>query len=171
MPVAQVTTADTLLMPPGRRYDVLVTASGHPSHNTWLRTLAYSNGPQGDSYPAVRLLKLRVAGIARRALSMPTGAMPTAPASLASARIARYRSVRLSENSAGTSLYINGKQFTPTSSIFRTAGIVNTVEQWTVLNSSAEVHPFHIHTSHFQVMSIDGVPQPYVGQVDTVPVP
>jgi len=79
--------------------------------------------------------------------------------------------VRLSENSADTSLYINGKEFNPTRSIFSTPGILNTVEQWTVLNSSGEVHPFHIHTSHFQVMSIDGVPQPYVGQVDTIPVP
>jgi suppressor of ftsI len=170
VPVHQITTPDTLLMPPGRRYDVLVTARAHPAP-TWLRTLAYSNGPQGDSYSAAQLLQLRVAGSPQSPVPMPTGAMPTAPASLANAPIAQYRTVRLSENSAGTSLYINGKQFNPTRSIFSTPGIVNTVEQWTVLNTSGEVHPFHIHTSYFQVISIDGVPQPYVGQLDTIPVP
>jgi len=84
VPLDQITTPGTLLMPPGRRYDVLVTASARPAH-TWLRTLAYSNGPQGVSYPAASLLELHVAGSAQPALPMPTGAIPTAPASLANA--------------------------------------------------------------------------------------
>lgn len=169
-PVAQVTTANSLLLPSGKRYDVLVTAGAHPG-STWLRTLAYSNGPQGDSYPDVPLLKLRVAGTPTQPLAMPSGAIPTAPRNLVNAPIAQDRSVQLSENSAGTSFYINKKPFNMNRSIFSTPAVVNTVEQWTIVNASGETHPFHIHTGHFQVMSINGVRQPFRGERDIVPVP
>jgi FtsP/CotA-like multicopper oxidase with cupredoxin domain len=169
-PVARVRQTSTLLLGPGKRYDVLVTASGKPGA-TWLRTLAYSNGPQGDSYPNVPLLRLRVTGSPKRAVAMPTGALAAAPPNLARAHVAKLRRVILSEDSTGTKLYINSKQFSMAHSIFSTPGVLNTVEQWTVLNRSGEVHPFHIHTSPFQVMSINGVPQPYQGEQDSVPVP
>jgi FtsP/CotA-like multicopper oxidase with cupredoxin domain len=102
---------------------------------------------------------------------MPAGALPTASASLAGAHIARYRVVKLSENAAGTEMYLNGKQFNPATSIFSTPAVLGTTEQWTILNETGEIHPFHIHTDHFQVMSINGVPQPYTGQQDIIPVP
>jgi FtsP/CotA-like multicopper oxidase with cupredoxin domain len=169
-PVTRLRPASTLLLPPGKRYDVLVTAGPRPGA-IWLRTLAYSNGPQGDSYPQARLLRLRIAGRRQAPQVMPAGAMPTAAGSLAGAHVARKRTVVLSEDSTATKLYINSAQFSMARSIFSTPGIVNTVEQWTVLNTSGEVHPFHIHTNHFQVMSINGVPQPYQGTQDTVPIP
>ena len=169
-PVAQVTTANSLLLPSGKRYDVLVTAGPHAG-STWLRTLAYSNGPQGDSYPDVPLLKLRVAGTPTQPLAMPSGAIPTAPGNLANAPIAQDRTVQLSENSAGSSFHINGKPFDMNRSIFSTPAVVNTVEQWTIVNVSGETHPFHIHTGHFQVMSVNGVPRPFTGERDIVPVP
>jgi FtsP/CotA-like multicopper oxidase with cupredoxin domain len=174
-PAAVLTTATTLLLPPGKRYDVLVSASSHPG-DAWLQTLPYSNGPGGDSYPAVNLLRLHVAGEASPTASTPPAAeagwaTSTAGTSLAAAPIAQSRTVTLSENAAGTVMYINGKQFDPNKSIFSTPAILGTVEQWTVLNTTGEVHPFHLHTDHFQVMSIAGVAQPYVGQQDTIPVP
>lgn len=169
-PVANVTTANALLLPPGKRYDVLVTAGPRPQ-STWLRTLAYSNGPQGDVYPDVPLLKLRVAGEPTQPAVMPSGALPTAPRDLANAPIAQYRTVQLSENSAGTSFYINGQAFNEIRSVFATPAVVNTVEQWTLKNVSGETHPFHLHTGHFQVISINGHPRPFTGEQDTVPVP
>ena len=74
----------------------------------------------------------------------------------------------LSENAAGTVMYINGKQFDPNKSMFSDPAILGTVEQWTIYNVSGEVHVFHTHTDHFQVMSINGVPQPYTGEQDIV---
>ena len=103
--------------------------------------------------------------------SMPSGAMPTAPATLANAPIAQSRTLRLSENAAGTDMYINGKQFNPDKSIFASPAVLGTVEQWTIEKESGEIHPFHIHTDHFQVMSINGVPRPYTGEQDIIPVP
>jgi suppressor of ftsI len=169
-PVARATTADTLDLPPAARRDVLVTASGHPG-NAWLETLPINNGPQGDTYPLVKLMEVHVAGQPERPLPMPAGGLPTAPASLASAHVARYRLIKLSENAAGTAMYINGQPFNPARSIFSTAAVLGTSEQWTIINETGEVHPFHVHTDHFQVMSINGIPQAYTGEQDVVPVP
>jgi FtsP/CotA-like multicopper oxidase with cupredoxin domain len=169
-PAAQVTTADRLLLPPGKRYDVLITAPARPG-TTWLRTLAYSNGPQGDTYPDVGLMRVATAGVAQAPLKMPTGTLPTAPADLAHATIARHRTLTLSENSAGTSFFINNTQFSMTASVFSSPAKLDTVEEWTILNTSREDHPFHLHTTAFQVMSINGVTQTYTGRQDIVPVP
>ena len=169
-PVAQVRTAGTLLLPPGKRYDVLVTAALHPGV-AWLRTTAYSNGPQGDSYPNVPLAALHITGTPETPLPAVTGAIPSAPADLADAPIAQHRTVVLSEDSTGTIFYINGKQFSMDGSVFDTPAVVNTVEEWTVVNQSGEDHPFHLHTNAFQVMSVNGVAQPYTHVQDIVPVP
>lgn len=169
-PVAKVTTPDTLLLPPGKRYDVLVTADTGPSQ-TWLRTTAYSNGPQGDSYPQADLLRLRVAGRPEHRLPTVAGALPTAPADLAGAAVAQRRTVDLTENDAGTVFYINGRQFSMTSSVFDTPARLGTVEEWTIVNHSGEDHPFHLHTTAFQVMSINGTSLHYTHRQDTVPVP
>ena len=169
-PSAHVTTAGTLLLPPAKRYDVLVTASAHPSQ-TWLRTLALNTGPSGDSYPDAPLVKLRVAGAPMSPLAKPTGAVATAQPTLSDAHIARYRVLKPSESPDGSVMYINGKTFNMNKSIFSAPAVLGTVEQWTVYNESSEIHPFHIHTDHFQVMSINGVPQRYTGEQDIIPVP
>jgi FtsP/CotA-like multicopper oxidase with cupredoxin domain len=169
-PVAKVTSAQLLTLPPAKRWDVLVTAPRRAGA-TWLETLPINNGPQGDTYPTVDLVRVRVAGTPEPALPMPTGALPTAIPTLAHAAIARERKVTLSENTAGTEMYINGKQFNPNKSVFSTPAILGTTEQWTVYNTSGEVHVFHTHTDHFQVMSVNGHPQPYTGEQDVVEVP
>ncbi len=169
-PVAHITAADTLLLPPAKRYDVLVTAGPHPG-TTWLRTLAYSNGPQGDAYPNVKLLKLDVDGKTHAPLPAPTGSLPTAAANLANAPIAQQRTLTLSEDSTGTMFYINGKQFSMDSSIFATPAKLGTVEEWTIYNTAGEIHPLHIHTDAFQVMSVNGVATQFTGRQDIIPIP
>jgi suppressor of ftsI len=169
-PVAQTSSADTLLLPPGKRYDVLVTACGHPG-TAVLRTTAYSNGPQGDSYPDVPLATIKVTGVPVPRLPGVTGPMPTAPADLAAAPIAQRRTVALSENADGTVFYINGKQFSMDASVFATPARLGTVEEWTITNQSGEDHPFHLHTNTLQVMSVNGVAQPYTHRQDIIPVP
>lgn len=169
-PVAEVTTAGSLLLPPAKRYDVLVTAGPHDGA-TWLRTLAYSNGPQGDSYPAVNLVKLDIDGHGHAPVPTVSGAIPTASPNLATAHVAQHRTLTLSEDSAGTSFYINGKQFSMDSSIFATPARLGTVEEWTIYNTAGEIHPFHLHTNAYQVMSVNGVPKPYTGRQDIVPIP
>lgn len=171
-PVARVTTADTLLLPPAKRYDALVTAAAHPG-KAWLRTTAYSNGPQGDNYPDVPLTRINVAGPAERPVAdaLPAGAtVPTTPLDLSRAHVAQRRTLQLSEDSTGTIFYINGKQFSMDSSIFSTPAKLGTVEEWTILNTTGEVHPFHLHTNGFQVMSSSGG-QTDPNRKDTFPIP
>jgi FtsP/CotA-like multicopper oxidase with cupredoxin domain len=170
VPVAQIRTADTLLLPPGKRYDVLVTASAKAGQ-TWLRTTAYSNGPQGDQYPDTKLVQVDVKGHCVDRLPELTGAVATAPADLATAPIAQRREVDLSESADGLSFYINGKQFDMDSSVFATPAKLGTVEEWTITNAAGEDHPFHLHITPFQVMSVNGVAQPYTHMQDTVPIP
>lgn len=169
-PAAKITQVDNLLMPPGRRYDVLVTAPTTPD-TAWLETLPYSNGPQGDAYPQANLMRLKVTGKPLQPMSLPSGSMPTAPDNLTETTIAHRRVLLLGESSAGTEFNINGRQFTMDRSIFTTPAKLGTVEEWTILNTAGEAHPFHVHTDDFQVMSINGVSQPFTGWQDTIPVP
>lgn len=169
-PASRVTTATDLLLPPGKRYDVLVTAPPRAGR-TWLRTLAYSNGPQGDSYPDVPLVRVTVGGTAEATATPPTSPPSGAPADLAGAPIAERRTLTLSENSAGTQFFINKQQSAMNASLFAAPARLGTVEEWTILNTSGEDHPFHLHTTAFQVMTVNGMAQPYVGRQDTIPVP
>jgi FtsP/CotA-like multicopper oxidase with cupredoxin domain len=170
VPVAGITTTDTLLLPPAKRYDVLVTANS-AAGSSWLRTTAYSNGPQGDQYPDTALVQLRVVGPATGLLPQPTGAVRTAPASLVGAPIAQQRTVDLSESPDGLTFFINGKQFDPDTSVFPDPAHLGTVEEWTILNESGEDHPFHLHTTTFQEMSVNGTAVPYTHMQDIVVVP
>lgn len=171
VPVATTTTAGALLLPPGKRYDVLVTAGPHPG-NTTLRTTAYSNGPQGDSYPDTPLAQVDITGQPDASLPPVDGPRPTAPADLASAPIAAHRTVDLTEDEPSAKFFIDGKRFgMGDSSVFDTPAHLGTVEEWTIVNHSGEDHPFHLHISHFQVMSVNGQPWPYTHEQDTIPVP
>jgi FtsP/CotA-like multicopper oxidase with cupredoxin domain len=170
VPVAGITTADDLLLPPAKRYDVLVTANSKPG-TAWLRTTAYSNGPQGDQYPDTELMKVNVAGRTVSRLPALTGAVATAPPSLAAAPIAKQRTVDLSESPDGLSFFINGKQFDENTSVFPDPAHLGTVEEWTIRNESGEDHPFHMHTATFQVVSVNGTTVPYTHMQDVIPVP
>ena len=45
------------------------------------------------------------------------------------------------------------------------------VEEWTLINATQELHTFHIHQTDFQVTEINGVPQPFLGHQDNVNLP
>jgi FtsP/CotA-like multicopper oxidase with cupredoxin domain len=166
-PVARVTTPDTLLLPPGKRYDVLVTTNGRAGTST-LRTTAFSTGRAGDDYPDTPLATLRVAGAPVPRLPAVTGALRTAPADLASTPVARHRTVELSQAPDGSAYYINGEQYAMGSSVFDTPARLGTVEEWTITNRTQLSHPFHLHTGTFQVMSVNGRAKAYTGRQDTV---
>jgi suppressor of ftsI len=169
VPVSRVTTAGSLLLPPGARYDVLVTAG---ALGTTLRTLAYGNGPDGDSYPDTVLASVAVGGRPARPAPPVTGALPTAPADLAGAPVATRRTVELTEDEPNGRFFIDGRQFTmDAGSIFDTPAHLGTVEEWTLVNRSGEDHPFHLHATAFQVVSVGGVPSPYTHDQDVMAVP
>jgi suppressor of ftsI len=164
-PVGRVWTAGELVLPPGKRYDVLVR---WPRAGTYrLRTLRYSTGPAGDTYPERGLATVRVAGEPAADVPWPRSMGPLPQ--LERDRVRRVRHVKFSENAAGTKFFINGRQFDST----RVNEVVKlgTTEEWVIRNTAREQHPFHIHVNDFQVMAIDGKPYRARGLQDTVALP
>lgn len=168
-PAWRVRTVDHLVMPPGKRFDVLVEGGAAGTHQ--LRTLAY---PQEgfELLPQVDLMSVEVlpgepltpppVPVPRR-LDTPAGPITDRP-------VARKREFTFSfgTGKAFTAL-INGEVFDPTKT--NVAPIVNTVEEWTLRNDSDEEHPFHIHVNDFQVMSVNGKPYRARNLQDVVTIP
>src|SRR5215472_10169916 len=66
--------------------------------------------------------------------------------------------------------YINGSTFTPDAPAM-TSARVGTYEHWRIVNSTAELHPFHIHQVHFLAYAENGVALRDPAWLDTVNVP
>lgn len=164
-PVNKVYSVDSLVIPAGARYDVLV--QGPKAGVSELRTLPYDTGKAGNRFPGVTLATVRSEGEPMRPVALPTAFAPVDD--LGDEPVAGRKTVTFTENKAGTLFYINHKQFDHHRVDFRAR--LNTVEEWTIKNDSDEVHSFHIHTNDFQVMSINGEAQTNYGLRDTVDVP
>jgi suppressor of ftsI len=88
---------------------------------------------------------------------------------LARMPIVRQRIVTLSEDSDGSMFFINEEFYEPSKINFYAR--LNTVEQWVIVNSTDELHVFHMHTHPMQVISANGVPTPFNGYQDEVDLP
>ncbi|MEX0988694.1 MAG: multicopper oxidase family protein [Actinomycetota bacterium] len=161
-PVAEVWPADSLVLPPGKRFDVLV--QGGDTGVTELITRTYDQGFQ--VFPEETLAMVAVSGGGDPA-PIPEQMAPFED--LEGAEIAQERSFDFTIQPKPLEFLINGKAYnhhridaTPT---------LGTVEEWTLTNNSTEQHPFHIHVNDFQVMSVDGKPYDAKGRQDTVVLP
>jgi FtsP/CotA-like multicopper oxidase with cupredoxin domain len=75
-------------------------------------------------------------------------------------RIANRRTFTFSESADGHTFFINGRQFDPTRVDTRVR--LGDVEEWTLVNTSREVHNFHIHQTDFVVTEVNGAQrEPY----------
>ena len=164
-PVAEVWTADELILPPGKRYDVLVRWPEAGSYA--LKTLEYGNGPEGDTYPERKLATVTVAGDPVADVPWPASLAPVSE--LVGAEVDRTREFIFSEDTKTNQFYINGKQFDGTR--VDVAAKLGTVEEWTLKNVSGEAHPFHIHVNDYIVTSINGKPYSPKSEQDVVPLP
>lgn len=164
------------LLPPGARVEVLVQGGAPGSYQ--FNSLGYDTGPAGDFNPTVPLATVISNGLAvknaslQRQLKSKTagrrGVFPTVE-QVRGYNIIRKRTFTFSENGNGDQFCINGCQY----DMNRVDTTVNVgdVEEWTLLNTSGEVHAFHIHQLDFLVMEINGVPQNLTGLQDTVNIP
>jgi len=173
-----------LLLPPGARAEFVVVGLARP---TVLRSACVNTGSAGDADPAVVLADLvdpedvfgatkptsqsrAVATRPRRSLRVGT-ALPRNWYSRPLPAPAVRRTIRFTEDDRG--FYINGKAFTMADmhgapAIVARAG---TVERWTIVNDTDEVHDFHIHQVHFVTEAVDGVAVPERMWADTANVP
>ena len=140
---------DSLVLPPGKRYEVLVQSGTSGTHP--LKTRRFDQG--GDPYPETTWPPL------------PGRAQPSRRAATADPRAARRPRLgngrpeahgSSSPSKTSNIFTIDGKQFDPNRVDQQVA--LGAVEEWTIRNDTEELHPFHIHVNDFQVISVNGRP-------------
>lgn len=164
-PVWQVWEADHLVMPPGKRFEVLVQGAAPGTYT--FKTRAYDQGPAGDQYPEATLATVVSQG--DRVDPLPLPATMIGERDLRDEPVARTRRFVFTENTTTNEFFINGRQFD--AARVDADPVVGTVEEWTIVNSTQEQHPFHIHINDYQVVSVNGQPYDAKGHQDTVAVP
>jgi FtsP/CotA-like multicopper oxidase with cupredoxin domain len=169
-PVWKTYRADDLVLPPGKRFDVLVRGGEVGTYR--LKTLPFDEG--FELLPQKTLARLPVTGAPQddRLPSKPLELVPKQTTSLEHSPIAQKRTFRFSFATGKQGQFeaeINGQTFDP--SKVDVVPVVNTVEQWRLVNHSNEDHPFHIHVNDFEVMSVNGHPYNAHGLQDVVIIP
>lgn len=166
-------TTETLLLPPGKRFEFTVTGAKAGSYT--FRTQGYNSGPFGG-WTAAELATLVVSGSKDIPRKIPTY-LGEPPAYL-TGPVAKRRFIRFSEGftaAAGPYFEINGKLFEPLANGAQVK--LGTTEEWLIYNDikqteaeggAVEDHPFHIHVNDFTVTEIDGKPVKAYGSQDIV---
>jgi suppressor of ftsI len=157
-----------VVIPPAGRAAFVVTGQAGPAT---LRSRCYDSGTAGDRDPEAVLATLQPGDEApgaadTEAVDATTPAARTAGAPPGAA--VAHHTIRLSEDAQG--FYVNGRAFrmdAPPAIVARSG----TLEEWTILNETDEIHAFHVHQVHFVVESIDGEPVSPRAWRDTVLVP
>jgi suppressor of ftsI len=162
--LARIVPTDELFIPPGGRIEVLVQG-GEPGVRA-LRALAMNTGPAGNQYPAAVLATVHVEGKPAVPRTLPTKLRPVQDLR---GKVTGHRTVVFSETPNGDVEMIDGKTFDP--SRIDTRVKLGAVEEWTIRNESDELHDFHIHQGGFQLVEVNGKPQPLDGYYDTVNLP
>jgi FtsP/CotA-like multicopper oxidase with cupredoxin domain len=173
-------------IPPGARVEFVVEGPplGVPAR---LMTRSVDTGPSGDNDPN-RVLAAIVSAVDAPELhaKLPANPEPPPPAALpwvgnvAPVRVRKlYFSEKLDDpnNPASTSAFyltVDGQTpapFDPASNVPDIVVKQGDVEDWIIENRSLELHDFHIHQLHFQLLDWSGIPvnEPFLR--DTVNVP
>jgi suppressor of ftsI len=168
-PVWKVWDNDTLFMQSGKRFDVLVTATGNGTFP--LRSLNNSLTAPYDFNIATVKIQGNQKAVQPAANIIPTGLIPKRDLNLVN--VAAHRVLNFSSNDRDWIYTINNKTFDPNRVDEKVK--LGTVEEWKLINldqpASFNYHPFHIHTNHFQVMSVNGKPYDANGRQDVVNIP
>jgi FtsP/CotA-like multicopper oxidase with cupredoxin domain len=159
-PFERAVELETVHVPPGGRAEVLVEGGAPGAYA--LRALPFDHGA-GFVAPELVLATVdasggwwRRRGVRPRRLLEPFCDLRERP-------VANRRTLTFTMRGG---FLIDGKPFDPD----RVDQVValDTVEEWTVVNDSPLVHPFHIHVNPFQLTHINGVPVDEPGYRDTV---
>lgn len=167
--LAQPYSAETLLVTPGERYDVLVTFDGEPDGVTSLQTIHYDRGHEIPDPGPQDLIEV----VYDASIGTPEP-LPEAWGELPSLSVIGTTFVRpfvLEEfETPGLPVIftINGEQW-PDNVPVEVAH--NAIEIWEVRNEAEMDHPFHLHGMFFQVLPEAGVSPIPDGWKDTINIP
>jgi len=158
-----------VLLPPAGRVEAIVTGPSADSKAA-LRSRCFDTGPDGDSNPAMVLADI----VSTQPPNLPAraalGGSPVyaifSPTTLKRIEVSEPQFVvTFTEDKQG--FYINGQKFEMNAGPMLTVD-VGSLQRWRVVNSTKEVHPFHIHQVHFLPYSVDGNAVKDPAWVDTV---
>ncbi|MDP9096183.1 MAG: multicopper oxidase family protein [Pseudomonadota bacterium] len=169
-PILHPEKIDELMIGPSERMDVLVTAGNRGSYR--LLSEPVSTGPAGDMFPQQTLAVMNAADDGTRPTPGPLAPLVVnAPAQrpIPGDHVDAKRLVSFSEDPITQLFFINHQTFDPDRIDVRVP--LGSTEEWTIRNTSEELHVFHIHQLPFQVVSINGKPVTFQGLQDTVDVP
>jgi FtsP/CotA-like multicopper oxidase with cupredoxin domain len=167
-----------ILLPPAGRAEFIINGP-HAGVRTSLVTRSIDTGPVGDNDPVRPLATIQVGEVAPEPHSIPlnAGKAPAAHSSpLGQAKPVRQRLLYFSEKvldprnpSSPTVFYLtvdgqDPKPFDPNSTLPNITVQSGEVEDWVIENRSKELHTFHIHQTHFQLLEWNGRPvdEPYL---------
>jgi suppressor of ftsI len=161
-----------VLLPPAGRVEAIVTGPSADSQAA-LRSSCFDTGPDGDSNPAMVLADIVSTQPPNLRERAALGGSPVhaifSPTTLKRMEVREPQFVvTFTEDKQG--FYINGQKFEMNAGPMLTVD-VGSLQRWRVVNSTKEVHPFHIHQVHFLPYAVDGNPVKDPAWVDTVNVP
>jgi FtsP/CotA-like multicopper oxidase with cupredoxin domain len=166
-PLTKPKQVDVVDLGPGRRASFIVQfPQGAASGSTFeLRTLPYFSGfnqwPVGSPTQSVTLATASVSGAAATPFTIPPQLTPPANLfhDLRNEPVAQERTLIFNQGfdpQQGKFIFtVNGKQFPDVPFI---QARLNTVEEWTLINPTVDIHPFHIHQNGFQIISVNDIP-------------
>jgi FtsP/CotA-like multicopper oxidase with cupredoxin domain len=182
-PLDTLQTEEQLLFPPGKRFEVLV--QGGPPGTYRLRTLPYNKGQVsmgGPIEPEAVLATLVSAGSPVAPRPLPTTLLPFVD--LRNVPVDNRREITFDVPPMGGGMagmaHGPGGEMQPIFEINRrlfdpnrvdTTVRLGTTEEWVIRNTSAQVHPFHIHVNPFQVVAVNDQPIQAHSYEDTVNLP
>ena len=169
-PTSRPIPVDDMLLPPAGRRTILVRKDA--SGDLVVQNIPWGAGKQ--AIPQQDLFTARTSGSVRPGQSLPK--LRTVMPDLRGLPVYNSRTVQFSASpplpgSTTPQFLINNLNYDAWGSRNLAKMKLNTVEQWTLTNTTDMYHPFHIHIQPFQVVSINGVPVQGVEYRDTVPIP
>jgi suppressor of ftsI len=164
-------TLPYIVVPPAARAEFVVTGQ---SHATIFRSQCYDSGSGGDRDPNVVLAKIQPPahhGDARYAPPKPLTVGAPLPANVYTTALPAPSAQRTVVFSEGPHHFlINHQVFninSPPAYVVRTG----TTEEWHIVNTTTEVHDFHIHQIHFLVEKANGIKLQHPYWADSVVIP
>jgi FtsP/CotA-like multicopper oxidase with cupredoxin domain len=154
-----------LMIAPGSRREILVRGGARGSYG--MKVLAFTQRPT-TVLPDQPLLTVRSSGAPAHD-RMPAGPL-SHPVDLRGQPVDRRRRIEFTQvpttGDGPPGFLLNDKMFDP--GRVDVAMKLGSLEEWTLVNSTAEWHTFHIHVNPFQVISVGGRPMRFVDYQDNI---
>ncbi|MEA5512132.1 multicopper oxidase family protein [Crocosphaera sp. UHCC 0190] len=169
-----------LLLTPGERVELLIKGDQIPGQYV-LRSLPYNRGSMGMMGGMGRMMGNRSGHFSNNQkpiilatinynssvnlINLPTQLIPISSLP-GPQKVRRFELNHGMFPGMGMAFLINGEPYQE--NYIQTQVTVNTVEDWELINTGVMDHPFHVHINKFQILSRNGIPEPYKTWKDTV---